>query len=147
MIHIIHQCHFKVNGCRYERMYTLLQANSKNWVLYRFRSVLYSYRIQPSTDTHTVLYMYWVVMDCTVFVSDLYCMLDDDTKTILLSTVFLQLVSNSIVFVSAFYCIPKTCTSTVLSRTVFILVIRYPVSVLEWYRNDVQKRYRSVPFH
>ena len=32
-----------------------VQANSKNWVLYRYRSVLYSYRIHPSTDTHTVL--------------------------------------------------------------------------------------------
>ena len=84
--------------------------------------------------------MYWVVMDCTVFVSDLYCILDDDTKTVLLSTVFLQLVSSSIIFVSAFYCIPKTCTSTVLSSTVFIPAIRYPVSVYGtgWYRNDVQ---------
>ena len=117
-----------------------IQANSKNWVLYRYRSVLYSYRIQPSTDTHTVLYMYWVVMDCTVFVSNLYCILDDDTKTVLLSTVFLQLVSSSTIFVSAFYCIPKTCTSTVLSSTVFIPAIRYPVSVYGtgWYRNDVQ---------
>ena len=87
-----------------------------------------------------VLYLYWVVMDCTVFVSDLYCIPDDDTKTVLLSTVFLQLVSNSIVFVSAFYCIPKTCTNTVLSSTVFIPAIRYPVSVYGtgWYRNDVQ---------
>ena len=32
-----------------------IQANSKKWVLYRYRSVLYSYCIQPSTDTHTVL--------------------------------------------------------------------------------------------
>ena len=79
-------------------------------------------------------------MDCTVFVSDLYCIPDDDTKTVLLSTVFLQLVSNSTFFVSAFYCIPKTCTNTVLSSTVFIPAIRYPVSVYGtgWYRNDVQ---------
>ena len=87
-----------------------------------------------------VLYLYWVVMDCTVFVSDLYCIPDDDTKTVLLSTVFLQLISSSTVFVSAFYCIPKTCTNTVLSSTVFIPAIRYPVSVYGtgWYRNDVQ---------
>ena len=32
-----------------------IQANSKNWVLDRYWSVLYSCRIQPSTDTHTIL--------------------------------------------------------------------------------------------
>ena len=32
-----------------------IQANSKNWVLDRYWSVLYSRRIQPSTDTHTIL--------------------------------------------------------------------------------------------
>ena len=59
-------------------------------------------------------------------------------KKLLLSTVFLQLVSSSTVFVWAFYCIPNTWTSTVLSSTVFIPVIRYRYTVLEWYRNDVQ---------
>ena len=120
-----------------------IEANSKNWVLDRYWSALYSCRIQPST-IHTrccpVLYLYWVVMDCTVFISDLYCIPDDDTKTVLLSTVFLQLVSNSTVFISAFYCIPKTGTNTVLSSTMFIPAIRYPVSVYGtwWYRNNVQ---------
>ena len=104
-----------------------IQANSKNWVLVRYRSVLY---------------LYWVVMDCTVFVSDLYCIPDDDTKTVLLSTVFLLLVSSGTVFVSAFYCIPKTCTNTVLSSTVFVPVTRYRYTVLD----GIGTMCKTVPF-
>ena len=41
-----------------------IQVKSKNWVLYRYWSVLYSYRIQPSTDTHTVMSSTVHVLGC-----------------------------------------------------------------------------------
>ena len=109
MIHIIHQYHFKVNECRYERTVK---------IGYWFHTDQYCIdTVSSPVPIHTrycpVLYLYWVVMDCTIFVSDLYCIPDDDTKKVLLSTVFLQLVSSSTVFISAFYCIPKASWATV----------------------------------
>ena len=128
-----------------------IQANSKNWYCidngqYCIHTV--SSLVPIHTQYCSVLYMYWVVMDCTFFVSDLHCILDDDTKMVLLSTVFLPLVSNSTVFVSAFWCIPKTCTNTVRSSIVFIPVIRYLLLVYGtgMVSERCTKRYRSVPF-
>ena len=121
-----------------------IQANSKNWVLDWYWSVLYSSRIQPRTDTHTILPDTVPVLGCNglhrvCIGSVLYTgwRYKNGIAQYRVSTVGIERYRFCISF---FYCIPKTCTNTVLSSTVFTPAIRYPVSVYGtgWYRNDVQ---------
>ena len=84
-------------------------------------------------------------MNCTMFVSDLHCTLDDHAKTVLFrtlsvsvgchqlfctqGTMLLQVVSNSTIFVLNFYCIQKNCSNTVPINTLSIPVTLYPILV------------------
>ena len=53
----------------------------------------------------SIQYCTWtgLYLDYTVFVLDLYCVLHDNTKTILFRAIFLQLISESTAVVSTFY--------------------------------------------
>ena len=70
-----------------------------------YRTVRYFTWSIPDNDIRycPVLYLNWLVLDYTVFVSDLPCILHDNTKTILFRTMYLQLISESTAVVSTFY--------------------------------------------
>ena len=148
MIHIIINAILKWMGVG---MSECIQANSKNWVLYQYRSLLYSYRIQPSTDTHRVLSGTVHVLNCNGLYrfcigSVLYTgwRYKNSIAQYRVSTVGIEQYR----FCISFLRIPKTCTSMVLSSTVFIPAIQYRYTVLECYRNDVQNatvQYLSGP--
>ena len=77
----------------------------------------------PTNCTYMILFntvCLRLVMDCAMFVSDLICTLYDDTKTVLLSAVFLKLISNNTVFVSAFYWIQKMYQCRTVQHRVYI---------------------------
>ena len=102
--------------------------------MYQYRCVTYSTVFIPNLIRILIHTRYCPVLDCTVFVSDLYWILSCDTKTVMLSTVSLQLVSNSTVLVSTIWWIPKNCTNTVLFSTVFMrLATDCTVFVLDLY--------------
>ena len=85
-------------------------------------------------------------MDCTLFVSDLHCILDDHAKTVLFGTKCSALhrlpstIQNPRYHASAggikqdhlyidFLLYTKNCTNAVLFKTMFILVTQHPIQV------------------
>ena len=94
----------------------------------------------PDNDTryYPVLYLNWHVLDYTVFVSDLYCILHGNTKTILFRAMFLHLISESTAVVSTFY-ILYTKSRNQYHTIHYCLYTMYTVS--SQYRYPVTWRY------
>ena len=116
--------------------------------MYQYRCVTYTTVFIPNLMRILIHTRYCPVLDCTVFVLDLYWILSYDTKMVLFSTIFLQLISNSTVLVSTFWWISKNCTNTVLFGTIFMQLATD--CSLYWscavYCMMIQKWYCPVPY-